>query len=398
MKTAFSIILIIFFLSLFLGGCGGTSTEVILPVPTQSGPAPTSTPIVDRDISWTVLIYLNGNSTLETVTDLKLKDLEGLVSSERVNILVQQGKLSLNGETGRYVISGNGSKVALPSPGVTDMASPQVLKDYIQWAKVEYPADYYILNIFSHAGGWKGLLRDHVSGNIMDISQLEEALKGEEIDIVSFSSCSMSTVEVAYQLRDVSNFLISSEDDVPVSGWPYGTIWNRLLENSSQDPEELSRNIGEDYLEYYRNVNMTNMTMSVIDLKKLSGLNDSLKVFSDRLIGNESIWQEIRSEREKSLLFFNKEYVDIETFFNYVSQSSNFPQAIREEAGKVNNSLKEPVLFFGKTEGSSNVKGLSLYFPDDNRGLIDFNGNTYSELDSGNVNFNWENFIMALYL
>lgn len=49
-----------------------------------------------------------------------------------------------------------------------------------------------------------------------------------KLDIIGFDACDIATAEVAYQLKDVAGFLLASQVGVPMPGWPYGTILNRI--------------------------------------------------------------------------------------------------------------------------------------------------------------------------
>jgi Clostripain family len=44
---------------------------------------------------------------------------------------------------------------------------------------------------------------------------------GRKIDIIGMDACLMSMAEVAYQLRNDADYVIASEETVPLQGWPY---------------------------------------------------------------------------------------------------------------------------------------------------------------------------------
>ena len=375
---------ILIMLSFFLAGCGGGNNISSL--------LPTDDETSSGSKTWTLMIYLNGNSSLETISDLKLKDFQNMSLPSSVNILVMSGKKSDGGIGTRYYLN-NGTSEDM---GIVDMASEDTLKDFIDWGKKKCPADYYLVNIFSHGGGWKGLLRDEVSGNVMSISMLRDALYGTDIDIISFSACSMASAEVSYELRDCSQIMIASEEDLPSSGWPYEAMFTSLLENSNKSPLEFSLTLVENYTAYYKNNGMTNMTLSAIDLKEMDYVAGLLKNFTDDAVDKEEFFEEIKKDREKSLLFYNKDLVDINEFFNNIASNSFYSEEIRILSREVTSSLDKGVIFFDKTSGSSHASGLSLYFPDEADNLIDFNNYKYSELAFGSYNVNMENFLIKI--
>ena len=52
--------------------------------------------------------------------------------------------------------------------------------------------------------------------------------KTPKLDIVAFDACSLATIETACQLAPYARFLIASEVGVPLPGWPYFSILERL--------------------------------------------------------------------------------------------------------------------------------------------------------------------------
>ncbi len=53
---------------------------------------------------------------------------------------------------------------------------------------------------------------------------------GEKFGILGFDSCVTSTLEVAYEMADVADFLVASQGFVPNSGWDYGKIISKIKE------------------------------------------------------------------------------------------------------------------------------------------------------------------------
>ena len=64
----------------------------------------------------------------------------------------------------------------------------------------------------------------------IDITQLSEAIRqaGMHMQYILFDDCYMANVEVAYELRDVTNFLLASTSEVFDEGMPYAKMWSYL--------------------------------------------------------------------------------------------------------------------------------------------------------------------------
>jgi hypothetical protein len=89
------------------------------------------------------------------------------------------------------------------------------------------------------------------------------------------------------------------------------------------------------------------------------------------------IYGQIRSYREESLLFYNKNYVDISTFSRSISSISE----VNSISSDIINNLNNAIIISKKTDGSTTASGLSLYFPSSAGTLQDYNNNSYSSLD-----------------
>ena len=66
--------------------------------------------------------------------------------------------------------------------------------------------------------------------NAMDISTLAEGIKqsGLKMQYILFDACYMSNVETAYELKDVTNYMIASGSEIMAAGLPYRSMWSYL--------------------------------------------------------------------------------------------------------------------------------------------------------------------------
>lgn len=64
----------------------------------------------------------------------------------------------------------------------------------------------------------------------IDIETLAQGIEasGTKMQYILFDDCYMSNAEVAYELRNVTNFLIASSSEVMALGMPYYSIWSSL--------------------------------------------------------------------------------------------------------------------------------------------------------------------------
>ena len=78
----------------------------------------------------------------------------------------------------------------------------------------------------------------HRDGTIdaLDFAELSKVLKSlqqdsgrsAKLDILGFDACDLATVEMACQLEPFAKYLLASQIGIPIPGWPYDRILDRL--------------------------------------------------------------------------------------------------------------------------------------------------------------------------
>ena len=123
----------------------------------------------------------------------------------------------------------------LEDMGTKDMSDPQTLIDFIKYAVDNYPAKRYMLILNSHGGGWYGISPDEAngSGDMMSLPDLRSAMEtGPHFDVVVFHACLMSMTEVAYEIKDLADYMVSSEISMPALSVLGADVWlKELMDN-----------------------------------------------------------------------------------------------------------------------------------------------------------------------
>lgn len=155
-----------------------------------------------------------------------------------------------------------------------DTSDPEVLKEAVAKLQHYMPADHYVMAIGSHASGWYpsrttryvGLWGNEPTapGGIMPMSvaqdgsshmQLEEfsdalAEAGVKFDMIIFDECNMGGVEVAYEMRDKADYVVSSVSEVPIAGMPYARLLPHIF---SSDPKAGAKGVATEFFDEYKN-------------------------------------------------------------------------------------------------------------------------------------------------
>lgn len=229
-----------------------------------------------KEVRRTVLVYMAANNDLSGYTYLDLGEMiQGSVASDArwiVYLANRENPASLvefyKGDTVVLKTYAEGSSV-------TAARMSEVLDDMAAMA----PAQSYGLVLWSHGSGWlvNGMeenlpsdpysvkpLSFGIDGNDkMNISTLRSVVKGRNIDYIYFDACYMSSIEVAYELRDAVDYIVGSASELPAEGMPYHLNMAALSRGSLTDLIRAAENTFNHYNEMIDAASRT-CTMAVL--------------------------------------------------------------------------------------------------------------------------------------
>lgn len=252
---------------------------------------------------------------------------------------------------------------------------PVHLAATVNWAYSNYPGDFKAFEVFAHGGGSVGFGTDEnqLPGDqkfIMSIGDVGKALrsglKGRKLNLVNMLSCLMGNVEYAYEIHDVAEVLIASEDSVmatPGTTEAFTAELNRRLGQGTPDARALGRDMaifGEA-----KNENSGYFTISAIDLTRMDDVRRQTNVLTKALLGSMpkhgpeilAAYDAVPRLIHGGWLGFNR---DLWNFCNQL-QAVKDP-SVRAAALDLKHALKAAILHTRDKEGAA-ANGLSICMP-----------------------------------
>ena len=257
-------------------------------------------PIADH--TRTVLVYMCADNSLDSYAQTNLSEM--MAGSAQIpsncNLLVYYD--GRNKAPSLYRIAyGMSEPQVVASFAENNSASPEVLAEVIDEVLQKYPAESYGLILWSHGMGWlpktetnnsaQMLAEMNAEGsfppvkwfgqddaNFMNLSDLQRGLPDGVFRYIVFDACLMGCVEVAFALRNKTDYLIGSAAEVIANGFPYRTLIPALFEENGE--EEICRR----YFEYY-DVRSGSWRTATVGLVKTSEL-DALAETTRRVVQN----------------------------------------------------------------------------------------------------------------
>lgn len=243
----------------------------------------------------TVLVYMAADNSLDSYFNANT------VNLSQMEAAVAAGAL---GDGGRLVVFHDGASTAPELFEITQQGrvnirsydesessvSEEHMRRVLADVKAAAPADEYGLVLWSHGTGWiesstsrsggvgpsaQSFGQDlHPTSKEMKVTTLASALEGWNFEFIYFDCCFMATVEVAYELRHATPWIIASATELPVEGMPYGVNIPAMFA-----PELDLKQIAANTLAYYLSgeASYEYCTISLISTEALPALADATR-------------------------------------------------------------------------------------------------------------------------
>ncbi len=359
---------------------------VLIQLQTSNAASNVSVPKETKE--WTFLIFMNGHDEmLSPYTDSNLESIEKVGSTQDINIVVQVASLNRH-QTERVYVNKGSHEIVEKLPRV-DMGDYKELNKFIEWTVKKYPAKKYFINVWNHGTGWHNIRLnmegsrpsafetqdvsfDGITGNFISTEQMGDVMKkfadliGHKVDLYGNDACLMSMIEVASEFTDSVSFFASSQENEPLSGWPYDKLLARWVQNPTMDGGEVGSILTEEYLKLYPDdeVNPNGTTFSTVDMSKLDILITALANLRNELMG-------LGSEKTKALLTVasgthnftgGPDYKDIYDFVSRLEKNSALG-VNKSVLTDVKSAFNDVVIKNVHSEEERGAHGLSMWLP-----------------------------------
>lgn len=267
------------------------ATALIMAAATSCGSDPEPEPV--NDTARSVLVYIVANNSLGS-SGRDIADIEEMTRAAMAGdlggsrLILYHAPRSAAPELKEVTAEGVKTlkQYDLSASSVSSQRMNEVIKDFKQAA----PANTYGLVLWSHASGWleNGIETETASptsfgddgqGRYMNVTTLANVLDGKGFEYVYFDCCYMASVEVAYQLKDCTDFIVGSATELPANGMPYDKTLRYLMAEDADLQKAC-----EETFESYNSLAGENRTctISLIDTSSLDRLASATKAIYER--------------------------------------------------------------------------------------------------------------------
>jgi hypothetical protein len=323
------------------------------------------------------MVYMDADNNLDAYAPYSLGMIQEIGSTESVNVVVLWDSLYSPAYMYKVIQGGIEEVKGFALNGEeANMGDPATLEAFVDCTLRKFPAEHYVLVLWDHGNDVSGICWDENPEDHLTNSEVASALSGHHIDILATDACLMAMVEVAYEYNQYgldTDYLVGSENYVPVNGYPYNTILEGMNQDPSMSELELAHMITGYFAEFYRPrahfKGGVMATLSAVDLTKMDEVVSSLSIMTAALTEDiEANHALVSAARGEGMLPWSEygwdRYVDMSTFVETIMLET--PDIdIRDAAAVVLSELEEAIVALGNTKPmeSASAKGMGIWFP-----------------------------------
>ena len=381
--------------------------------------------------TWTILVYMMGDTDLEFFAGTDLEEMFSLDASNGLNLVVLADRSPLdeeflpgytnedfvglgNWDDTKMLLFGDQEVSILPplksAEQGLNMGDADTLANFIEFGLSNFPADRTGLIFWDHGAGWPGMGPDefedgipfldasgeYIAGDILNLSEIQSGITSglssvpvEKLDLIGFDACLMATYEVAAAMANLADFMVASEELEPGHGWDYQSL--EILNGTSDvTAEELGSHIAKGFQSQAQSFNTDeNITLSVLDLTVFEEFQNSIAdllepLLSDPIPAAPSVSRSLNIASRFGSSPNPDQDSQIVDLGNFVEGLAGI--GVDNEIEQTMNALNKLVVSKVAGVASKRASGLSVYFPQ----TIDYLDVDYLSLD---VVPNWKAFL-----
>lgn len=293
-----------------------------------------------------------------------------------------------------YLIDSNGIRLVHEFDR-QNMANPEVLTDFITYARQEFPAKHESLILWDHGDGpiWGFGYTQNTSDDdiMMSVAELDEALDaalaGDKLDFLAFDACLMGSLEILDVVSDYTDCMIASPEATSGLGFGYTDILNGISQNPGANVFSIGEvicdayadGVAEDYedsIPLYQALYSEEILICTYDCTKADKAVKALNALSERLMEDYTA-EEILSAAAlvKSYGYGSFDMIDAGMWASLYMM--DYP-----EAYELNLALRDMVTYLCYSADIGYSSGVALYYPHSSASALFLEDGSYEEYQS----------------
>lgn len=328
-----------------------------------------------QDKEWTLLVYMVGSDIVDDgIADLN--EMKAAGSTENINIVTMLGGSKREGwQTPTTSTLENGEEISQSFvPSIPNMSNSGNITEFLNWGIANYPAKKYMLIFYNHGGDIRGFGVDETTGKINSVTDIQQGIANSDFiknnnkfELLGFDACLMATFEVQSAFRNFGKYYIASEETEPYHAWNWTPVITAMNAQIGLDGKDLGRLIVDTYLQQSAAEKTEHVTLSVVDLSKITALETALEQLLSKLDDDlylESFLKARGRSEEYHKVISTPEYSDdMVDIGDLVKHLQDQEPGLEADIANVLAKLKDAVVYEKSDKTRPQATGISMYVP-----------------------------------
>ncbi|MFW5891089.1 MAG: clostripain-related cysteine peptidase [bacterium] len=338
----------------------------------------------NKKIENLVYVYMAADNDMSAQSLLDISEIEeGTIAVKNSSVLIYLDRKDGN-ICNAYILVENGKSRIIKEIEEKNSGDEETLKKFIEFGKLNFNSTNNFIILWNHGNGWyddgkeieeskRAIGYDEKTEDWLNLFELENGLKtlGKKWEMIIFDACLMNGIEIIYQLKDLSDYILGSAEEVPMLGYNYSKILP--IFSIEKEIENIGKEIIDETIREY-NENKLFSTYSLISANYINELFAEIDLLSTELTNNITKVKEMEEELKRDMLTYssidgdyskNTEYSDLGDFLEKIEKSIELSQV-----SFLKEILNKMVIYKNTTDNFSELKlenssGLSIYLPFD---------------------------------
>ena len=332
----------------------------------------------------TLICYVCGDNNLssdakENITSLILQGSKEIGKDNMIVVVVD------NQKTNPTLIHIRNGEYTKSEPYDTDfyMTDPEKIRQILTYIMNEYKSNSYALLLWGHSTGWmmerdtiayantRGYGSDNIGETGSGIAKwINYTAMGKvfsqlpaKFDVIIGDVCLLQCVEVAYELRNYTNYIVGAPSEVPGYGLPYDSVIKYMFGSSEEDYKVLANAIYNNTKGSYQVPTSLVKTSALEDLRQATlSLVKSGKLEAEHCNFNDVIYY---FRFEGCPIMYDMQNIMLNNLDSnsYTEWKKTFDKAVVYKAAGSQWNTLYPSIFDDFTVSEENYGGLSMFVP-----------------------------------
>ena len=331
-------------------------------------------PVSTEPTEQTVFMYMPWSSNLTSYFETNINDFENAIKrkaseNERVVVFFASSKNKATLFEMRY-FNGEVIRRELKSYNVSTFTTANDIATLINDVKSLAPAKRYAMIVSCHGMGWlpvvsskardteqkdyweyEGALLTRYFGGLspeyqIDITVFAEGIAASEtkMEYILFDDCYLANVEVAYDLKEVTDYLIASPTEVMAFGFPYNEIGGYLLGDVDY------KAIVQEFYSFYNSFQHPYGTIGVISCQEVDHMANIMQQINSSHTFSSNVNSLQRMDGYTPIIFF-----DFGDYVNNLCDDPNLLNRFHSQLEKLVPYSANTKEFYSMSRGSISV-------------------------------------------